>query len=474
MPLEGTKGLEFSRVYVVGLHAAAVPGSAPAGPPAVPTGVGGGDHSHEAEARRLLYVTMTRARDELVLSRPAATEAGNARPSPLYEDARAVLDATEQEQGEELFGPAEGLQATYRMIQDEVLEEAWRAGGKLREPRLDTYVDVTRAVARFLELVKLAGLIQGSTEEPVADSLAAINDLLEHAISPEQRTALRDSGLDAYLLDEEGAAKRRRELIAQRDEPSLEAFLPRRGEGLALSATDIELYRTCPLKYKFARVFGIPQETTINQRFGIVIHQVLERFHGQQALESGETDAGSLERLMALFAAAWRRSGFRESDDELQFREKAIEALHRYHAREVASGSQPRWVERKFDFRVGPHHLRGRVDRVDQLPSGGYELIDYKTGDPKPPRELESDVQLAIYRLAAREAWRLEGAAGSYWYVLADEKVAVGGSPDDLERVEGVVLEVGQGILGQDFEPRPSPEICSWCDFRLICPASEA
>jgi ATP-dependent DNA helicase UvrD/PcrA len=472
MSLERTKGLEFSRVYVIGLHAGALPGATPAGSPMVPPEVGGGAPPHEDESRRLLYVAMTRARDELVLSRPAATDAGNARPSPFYEGVRAVLDASEQEYGEELFGPAEGLQATYRMIQDEVLEEAWRAGGKLREPRLDTYVDVTRAVARFLELVKLAGLIQGYTEEPVADSLAAINDLLEQAISPEQRSALRSSGLDAYLLDEEGAAKRRRELIAQRDEPSLEAFLPRRGEGLALSATDIELYRTCPLKYKFARVFGIPQETTINQRFGIVIHQVLERFHAQQA--AGEAEGGTLEHLMALFAVAWRRAGFGESDDELQFREKAVEALRRYHAREVASGSHPRWVERKFDFRVGPHHLRGRVDRVDQLPGGGYELIDYKTGDPKPQRELESDVQLAIYRLAAREAWRLEGAAGSYWYVLADEKVAVGGSSDDLERVEGVVLEVGEGILGQDFEPKPSPEICSWCDFRLICPASEA
>ncbi len=481
MSFERTKGLEFARVYVVGLHAGAVPGSAPAGAPAVPPGVGGSPPSHEDASRRLLYVAMTRATEDLVLTRPAATEAGDARPSPFYEDARAVLDAPEQEHGEELFGPAEGLQATYRMIQDEVLEEAWRAGGKLREPRLDTYVDVNRAVARFLELVKLAGLIQGSSEEPVSDSLAVVNDLLEQAISSEQREALRDSGLDAYLLDEEGAAKRRRELIAKRDEPSLEAFLPRRGEGLALSATDIELYRTCPLKYKFARVFGIPQETTINQRFGIVIHQVLERFHASAApARTGPGDtgddptAGTLERLMGLFAVAWRRSGFGESDDELQFREKAIEALRRYHAREVASGSQPRWVERKFDFRIGPHHLRGRVDRVDELPGGGYELIDYKTGDPKPPRELQSDVQLAIYRLAAREAWRLEGAAGSYWYVLADEKVAVGGSPDDLERVEGVVLEVGEGILGQDFEPRPSPEICSWCDFRLICPASEA
>ena len=49
-----------------------------------------------------------------------------------------MLGADEQAHGEELFGPAEGLHATYRMIQDEVLEEAWRAGGTLNEPRLDT------------------------------------------------------------------------------------------------------------------------------------------------------------------------------------------------------------------------------------------------------------------------------------------------------------------------------------------------
>ena len=46
-----------------------------------------------------------------------------------------------------------------------------------------------------------------------------------------------------------------------------------------LSASDIDTYRICPLKYKFARVFRIPQEPTIHQRFGIVLHQVLERFH---------------------------------------------------------------------------------------------------------------------------------------------------------------------------------------------------
>ena len=58
--------------------------------------------------------------------------------------------------------------------------------------------------------------------------------------------------------------------------------------------------------------------------------------------------------------------------------------------------------------------------------------------------------------------------------MLADEKVEVASAPDDRERVERTVLEVGEGIRAQDFEPRPSYEVCSWCDYRVTCPASEA
>ena len=36
------------------------------------------------------------------------------------------------------------------------------------------------------------------------------------------------------------------------------------------------------------------------------------------------------------------------------------------------------------------------------------------------------------------------------------------------------MLQVAEGALGQDFEPRPSPKVCSWCDYRLICPAAES
>ena len=372
---------------------------------------------------------------------------------------------------EELFGPAEGLHATYRTLREQVLEASWRAGRELSEPRLDTAIDVNRAIARYLELLKLAALAQRPGDEPTAEAIEAVNGLLRQVATPEQQAELDASALDAYLLDSERERGRRLELVAAREEPSLAAFLPRRGDGmLSLSASDLSLYLTCPLKYKFARVFGIPQEPTINQRFGILFHNVLERFHKEPPANGEE----GLRVLNRLFEEGWRRTGFGTSDDELQFRDRAREALRLYWERERLSEGEPVWLEKKFDFKVGDHHVRGRVDRVDRLPDGDYELIDYKTGERKSAEELDDDLQLALYRMAAREAWGIEASTGSYYYVLDAEKVPAPTRPDDAERVERTVLQVGEGILCQDFEPRPSPNVCSWCDYRLICPAAEA
>ncbi|MGA1517746.1 MAG: PD-(D/E)XK nuclease family protein, partial [Phycisphaerales bacterium] len=93
-----------------------------------------------------------------------------------------------------------------------------------------------------------------------------------------------------------------------RTEPSLDAFLPRSGGRLRLSATDIDLYLSCPLRYKFARVFGIPTPKTVNQKFGILIHDLLERFHrdGAQA---------SADQLVAAMETGWEKAGLEDSAD---------------------------------------------------------------------------------------------------------------------------------------------------------------
>ena len=473
MTMHAAKGLEFDHVLVLGLGADRMPGLRPRGEDEIPAALlreslpDDGPPGHEAEMRRLLHVAMTRARRTLVLAFPETTERGSTgHPSPFYEEARAAAEVEEEVVEEELFGPAEGLHSTFRLMRDEVLDSVSRVGGRLGEMRLDTYLDVSQAVARYLELVKVAALIERSKEgQAVAEALPEVNDLLLQVAAPDQREAFTASALDEYLLDAERDERQRADAIQARGEPSLESFIPRRGEGLMLSASDIETYRLCPLKYKFARVFRIPQEPSINQRFGILVHQVLERFH--------TGGGGSLERLMELFEEGWRRSGFGEANDDLQFRERAVAALRRYHELDLERSGEPVWFERSFAFRLGPHLLRGRVDRVDRLPDGGYELIDYKTGKPKTAGELREDVQLSLYQMGAREAWKLDTSAQSYYYVLENEKVPVEHSAEELERVQSTVATIADGILGQDFEPTPSQPLCSFCDYRIICPAAE-
>ena len=46
---------------------------------------------------------------------------------------------------------------------------------------------------------------------------------------------------------------------------------------------------------------------------------------------------------------------------------------------------------------------------------------------------------------------------------------------EDIDQawIAETVAEVADGILGQGFEPTPSYSACSWCDFRIACPAAE-
>jgi DNA helicase-2/ATP-dependent DNA helicase PcrA len=475
MAMHAAKGLEFDHVYVLGLMAARMPGPRrrslePIPDALIEEGLPPDTKAiHVAQMRRLVHVAMTRARRRLVLAYPAITERGAVQPpSPFAEEARLAVGGEWETREEELFGPAETLQSTFRLLRDELLTTVAQVGGRLGELRFDTDLDVSHAVVRYLEVLKLSALLERTRGElSVADALPEINARLLSAATAEQREIFETSALDEYLLDAERDEKLRARAVAQRSEPSLEQFLPRRGDGLVLSATDIETYRTCPLKYKFARVFRIPSEPTINQRFGILVHQVLERFHG------GGAASGTLPELLGLLEAGWRRGGFGDSEEERQLRAKATQALLRYHERFKGEESEPVWFERAFAFSLGPHLLRGRVDRVDRLPGGGYELIDYKTGRPKTATQLREDVQLSLYAVGARESWQLEAANQAYYYVLDDEKVPVERTAEDRDWITDTVFEVADGILGQGFEPTPSWAACSMCDYRIACPAAE-
>jgi DNA helicase-2/ATP-dependent DNA helicase PcrA len=441
--------------------------------------------AHVEEMRRLLYVAMTRARKRLVLTWPEATASSGdqviQKPSPFYEEAREALAAPEETHGEELLGLDENLFGAFRSVRDDLLRGIAQVGDRMNEMRLDAHLDAVSGVARYLELLKLGALIDRRPDQSIGEAITDINRLLLAGVSPQQREAFLASDLDDRLVRAEAERLHHRELIGSTAERSLEAFIPKRGDGVMLSATDIEIYRICPLRYKYARIYAIPREQTLPQRFGILMHQVLERFHSQladqDALNGDDGGRGngksSAAALMTLFEAGWRRGGFGDSNEELQLREKAVDSLDLYYQAFCAQDSTPVWFERSFAFRIGPHLLRGRVDRVDRHPDGSFELIDYKTGKARTPSQLKDDIQLPLYHIGARQSWKLEASRQSYYYLLDSEKVPIEPNEEQVTRIEQPATAVAEGILSQSFEATPSYAACSTCDFRLICPAAE-
>ena len=52
------------------------------------------------------------------------------------------------------------------------------------------------------------------------------------------------------------------------------------------------------------------------------------------------------------------------------------------------------------------HILRGKIDRIDKLKDGVFEIVDYKTDRRLPSQEsADNNIQLSIYHLALTSRW---------------------------------------------------------------------
>ena len=453
--IEDAKGREFDHVFVLGLSAARMPG-----------------RGREQAMRRRLHIALTRARASLVLSWSDAPNGSPARPSPFYEEARSMAGAPEERFEEELFGPAEGLHSTFRIMRDELLDTVQRVGGRLGEMRLDTTLDVSQAVARYLELLKVAALIERSKDgQPLEDAISEVNQLLAAGASTEQRTVLEASALDDWLRDAGRDPDRRPVAGDDHAGPSLDPFIPRRKgagapeDGLMLSASDIETYRLCPLKYKFGRVFRIPQESTIHQRFGIALHTVLERFHKLPDAGRGSSSSCSSPHGDAAASATPTTSCSSASAASRRSSATGRTRATRRASRSGSSAASP--------SSSAPTSSAAASTASTAAPTAATRSSTTRPAARRPPRSCQSDVQLSIYQMGAREHWGVETSAHSYYYVMTAEKVPVAHSDAELDRVRATIEEIGAGISRQDFQPTPTQEICSFCDFRIICPAAE-
>ena len=170
---------------------------------------------------------------------------------------------------------------------------------------------------------------------------------------------------------------------------------------MRLSYSSIDTYETCPAKWRFQYDQRLPTRPSPALAFGDSLHQALYRFHNRPV-----PVAPSLGELLDTLEAVWVREGYTDESEERSYREHGASVLARYHADNADTFAIPAALEHRFTIEVEGVQLTGVLDRMDRIPGGGYEIIDYKTNRRLPPqRRIDTDLQLSIYFLAAKEVW---------------------------------------------------------------------
>jgi putative RecB family exonuclease len=234
---------------------------------------------------------------------------------------------------------------------------------------------------------------------------------------------------------------------------------------MKLSYSSISTYENCPAKYRFQYQDRLPTTSSPALSFGDALHRALYRFHDRPV-----PVAPSLEELHEMLESEWVGEGYRDPEEEALYREHARQVLSDYHRVNAGSFRIPAALEFRFTVSVDGMELSGVIDRLDRIPGGGYEIVDYKTSRRLPPKAVvDRDLQLSLYYLAAKEIWGIEPERLTLYYLLPGQRMTTFRTPADADELRRRIATVAERIEARMFEPRPNP-LCDWCDFQHVCP----
>jgi len=275
-------------------------------------------------------------------------------------------------------------------------------------------------------------------------SAAAVQDTLFG--EEEQRIALQRSNVAGWLLGDPAAS-----------------FTT------GLSASAIEIYEQCPLRFKLEREWNLPREVPAALHYGKAMHEVLRTFYDAQRYGREIGD----EELLVQFRSALGDARIADRYQYELYLRQGSEQLKQFL--ECARSVAPPEVietERRFELEMGATKLAGRVDRIDRTGTDTVCVVDYKTGKPKSQEDADESLQLSLYALAAKEAFGKRANRLVFFNLENNTAIFTTRTDAQLEEARLRVLKAAHCIEQGQFAPKQGYQ-CRLCPYRNLCPATE-
>ncbi len=287
-------------------------------------------------------------------------------------------------------------------------------------------------------------------------------------ISPFVFEALGENPPDA------NAAARKQMSLLDWDKPHFNSGQSRQIQKLPvkvdyLSYSQIRTFRDCPLHYKAKYIFKIASPPSAASSFGNTIHQTMKIYH--ENLRRGEKPD-----IQDIFSHCWTPEGYHNARHAQGYFNRGVEFLNQYLKSDMAK-INPVLLEESFTIPLTDKiKIGGKIDRVNLLPGGDIEIVDYKTSPRQlTVKEAAVDLQLSYYALAATllktpifnktpDHVRL-----SLYYFENQQTVSVCQTVAQLEAARQEIISCADEIVGSDFRCSNSLICQGHCDYQILC-----
>ena len=250
-----------------------------------------------------------------------------------------------------------------------------------------------------------------------------------------------------------------------------------------ISWSAISTFRTCPLKYKFRYIDGLPEESVSSALvFGTGIHSAVEQHF--QAILSGE-EQPDVDRLMFAYRSAWLPHdpdaiSFGSTENRTSLDAMAGKMLTAFLNSPTAS-VQGRVLGVEEEIRgmlvQGVPDLYGRVDLLTE-DADRLVVTDIKTSRGKWSQEQieDSGEQLLLYSHLASEIAPGKKIATRFLVLTKTKEPVIEEhvrevEPAAVKRTLAGVERVWRAISAGNFYPAPSTMSCASCGYRAACRA---
>ncbi|MGB3346859.1 MAG: PD-(D/E)XK nuclease family protein [Candidatus Humimicrobiia bacterium] len=231
-----------------------------------------------------------------------------------------------------------------------------------------------------------------------------------------------------------------------------------------LSYSAISTYLNCPLQYKLVYIDGLKLLPKPYFSFGNSLHKLVAYFFKDMFLKPP-----ALDDFLKYYKDNWLSEGYETKENEKEHFLLGENILREFYNLNKKDYKKPISVEYYFKVDFNNIILTGLIDRVDKLPSGNLEIIDYKSGKVIPTiYDLNEDLQLSIYHIAAEETWNILPEKLTIYHLRSNTSLSTKRGIKQLDKAKELIFKVLEEIKKGNFKPKIG-RFCP-CDFPQHCP----